>query len=130
MREGSAHHMNGTTLKVSGAFAVAVLAGCAGETLLAGQWVNETKIVDAIPGDLTVVLREDGTATLHFDETKYVWFWTDFRYRTDGDDLLLLFPDADKDDEEWNRCPFDLKDDRILLRGDEGVIVFRRVTAP
>lgn len=126
--------MEPTFLKVSGALAVAVLAGCAGNPSLAGRWVNETKVGDIGPGNLTVVLREDGNGALHFDQERYVWFWTDFRYRTDEDMLVILpvYPEnaGTLMTSESVEYPFELTDDRIRLWPGDTEMVFRRIVTP
>ena len=69
-------------------------AGCVAQTHLTGTWRNLTQVHQMAPGDLTVALHPDGTGRIFFDEKKYYWFFHSFRYRVEGDEILVT-PDED-----------------------------------
>lgn len=104
------------------------LAGCAGPSL-AGRWTNRDRLVQAAPGDVVLVLREDGRGEVLFDESRYEWPATSFTWRRGKDRVRVLWSVDGRPVEELDDYVVRaLTDSELVVKNESfGRLVFDRI---
>ena len=102
-----------------------LLTGCAGkrDQTLVGTWVNAGQYADGKDFVETMILREDGTITVHLDYQGRDYATLEGTWHTEQDVLTLDFTDPNVRDRTYT-CT--LSGDTLILAGDEKTVEYSR----
>lgn len=97
---------------------------------LVGEWVNETPIIAAGPGEVRLTIGRDGSAVATIDRERYVWWRADrYQIRVQGHEIVVrVLPDG-----QPVTARIDIETDRFRLSDpaapdpDRDTLVFLRV---
>jgi hypothetical protein len=97
-----------------------------------GVWENETKLLDAGPGEVRLVISRRGVIDIQLDREKYTWWGADQLHMRARGDIAEVWVDPDRP----VKFRIEMREDRMTvsvldrLADPNDMMVFRKVLTP